>query len=176
MYWTVYKRKSSLRGGLDDAMGKLRWKWDHSPLRNYWPIRAFISDTWEEVEDGGPGVHHTDKLPSIQLLATCLPSSLPPNLHLIPSSSLSFVCLLSLLPLPFWSPSISADRVEWYELNKPQELNFFHLFLLSHPPVLRLTCYLPNFSLSPWAIRSGRLKKKGFYNRIFNPPSKTLWN
>lgn len=64
------------------------------PQHSSWPVRAFILETWEEVKDGGPGVHHVDKLPPIQTLVACPSPSLPSHLHLIPSLSLSFVCLL----------------------------------------------------------------------------------
>lgn len=95
---------------------------DRWPRHSRWPIRAFILKIWEEVEDSGPGVRHADKLP-LNSAARCPPSLLP-HLRLIPSLSSSFVCLLSLTPLSFWSQSISPDRTEWYELNKPQELIF----------------------------------------------------
>lgn len=130
--------------------GRAQVRRDHWPLRSRWPVRAFISETWEQVEDGGPGVRYADKLPPIRP-----PSSLPPHLHLIPSLSSSFVCLFPLPPLSFRSQSISPDRMEWYELNKPQELFSFSSFLKHFSPLtlpssglLAISPFSLSFSLS----------------------------
>lgn len=66
--------------------GPVRVRWDRWPLRSRWSIRAFISETWEEVEDGCPGVRYSDKLPPIQRLAACPPPSLLTSIwsHLYP--------------------------------------------------------------------------------------------
>lgn len=62
------------------------------PLHGRWPPWAFISETWEEAENGGPGVLCADKL--FPQFSRSPPTLHPPYLHLIPSLSLSFVCLL----------------------------------------------------------------------------------
>lgn len=68
------------------------------PLHSRWPPRAFISETWEEAENGGPGVLYADKL-SPGLAARRLPStlltSISSHLYLCPlcasSNSLNFL-------------------------------------------------------------------------------------
>lgn len=85
-------RALSLRGeGFGWNNGQVWVRPDRWPLHSRWPIRAFISEIWEEVEDGGPGVRHGDKLCPIQPLAALPPPS--------PSSDPIFILVLCLPPL-----------------------------------------------------------------------------
>lgn len=115
------------------------------PLHSSWPIRAFISETWEE-EDNGPGVCVMSiSFPQYsRLLLALLPNCL------LTSSDPIFILVLCLPPLTlslsFWSPNL--DMMEWYELNKPGGIKFFHLFetfLPSHSPSFQACSLSPQF-------------------------------
>lgn len=71
-------------------------KWGRRPFSGYCPLGAFISETWEEVEDVWPGVRYVDKLLLVQplsasppsdpifILVLCVPPLTPPTFFLKP--------------------------------------------------------------------------------------------